>query len=609
MRDYKRAIKDLLEIRGIRKPAALLLPYLKTYRGVYAGLVGLLLAGIGITLFFTWFLQSMMDAAVSGERAELKRLAALGIFFAAISGAVLYLNNYWGTVAVNGIKRDLKNDLYAHMLKLPSGFFGSRHSGDLVSRLINDAGSIDGAIGGNLIAMLRLPLMAAGAFLYLFHINWQLSLLCLLMGPAAGLSGAVFGKLLRRNSRVIHEMLAKLYSFLNDSFTGNAVVRSFLLEKHMYRVYEEQNDRVLAMELKLARLRGWFQVGAGSAGTVSFIAAISIGGYYVTQGTMTIGSLMAFTHLMQYLIFPMTGLAGLWGGFQRSVAAIERIQEVLGEMPESAELHEPRQAQALENSIEIEDITFRYEESTPLLERFGLTLPAGSVSALVGPSGAGKSTLFQLLQGFYVPQAGDIRFDGRPASRMSRSELRSYCAYVPQDTYLFTGTIRDNIAYGRLGASELEIVKAAKDANAHDFIMELPQGYDTEIGERGARLSGGQRQRIAIARAVLKDAPVLLLDEATSALDSGTEAAVREALERLMRDRTTLVIAHRLSTIHNADQIIVMDKGAIVEQGKHAELCTRNGLYARLYRLQMEKDAGTGYSPGIGLQESISGGK
>jgi ATP-binding cassette, subfamily B, bacterial len=586
-----RKLKRFLELGQVVKPMSLIAPYVLKYRITYLLLVMLLLAGIGVTLFLTWFMQSITDAAIAGDLGSIRQLTLIGLASIAFSGIIAYLNTYLEARAVVHIQTDLKNDLFAHMLKLPNRYFAANHSGELVSHLTNDVNSIHGVIGSNLISILRLPLIAIAAFVYLAQINWQLSLLCVLLGPVAALSGAIFGKLLRKNSRIIHEQLGKLHSFLNDSFAGNTVIRSFTLEKLVATQYENQNSQLRTLEMKLAKLKGFFQVGAGMTGSMSFVLCLGVGAYYVASGSLTIGALMAFVRLMQYLIYPLSGLASLWGGFQRSLAAVERIQGVFEQQPETRELPAPRAVARLKRSIELRGVSFSYDGVQPTLADVDFTVPAGKVVALVGASGAGKSTLFQLIMGFHTPQTGMICFDGQPVHAMSLAELRSCTAYVPQETYLFSGTVRDNIAYGRADASEEELIRAAKDANAHDWIVSLEKGYDTEIGERGVKLSGGQKQRIAIARAILKDAPILLLDEATSALDSETEAQVQEALERLMSNRTTIVIAHRLSTIHNADQIVVLDQGQVIEQGTHGELIDKQGVYARLYKLQYGRTA------------------
>lgn len=579
-------LRKALEVGSMRKPLSLLFTYVAQYGGIYACLFALLLASIAITLFFTWFLQNITDAAMVSDFARVKRLIGYGLLFVAVNSAVIYLSTYLETLAVVKVRTDLKNDLFGHMMRLPAGYFTKHHSGESVSHLTNDINSIDGAIGSNLINMLRLPLITLAAFGYMLQTNAQLALLAVMFGPVAAASGAFFGKLLRRNSRHVYECLARLNSFLNDSFAGQAIVRSFTLEKLMFRKYADQNRELMALEIKIAKLRGWFQVGAGSAASVSYMASLSFGAYFVLEGKISIGELLAFINLTQYVVSPLSALASLWGSFQRSLAAVERIQEVLDERTETRELPTFKPIGKLEQSLELRSVSLSYDGVKQALWEISLTVPADKVVALVGPSGAGKSSVFNLLMGFYKPHSGEIAIDGRPVSAFSYGELRNYSAYVPQECYLFSGTVRENIAYGRPGAAELELVRAAKDANAHDFIMALPNGYDTEIGERGVMLSGGQKQRLAIARALLKDAPVLLLDEATSALDSETEQLVQEALGRLMKNRTTMVIAHRLSTIQHADLIVVLDQGRIVEQGSHAELLASNGLYAKLVHLQ-----------------------
>ncbi|CAG7613242.1 Putative multidrug export ATP-binding/permease protein [Paenibacillus solanacearum] len=582
--------KRNLKIGEMKRPLLLILPYVVRYWETYLWLFITMFSGIGVTLFFTWFLQNMTDAAVDRNISEVKSLLFYGVLFVVLSSAISYFSTYLEATAVVKVRTDLKNALFHHMMRLPAKYYENHHSGEMVSRLTNDVNSIDGAIGSNMLSVVRLPLMAIGAFVYLFKINGTLALICLLLGPVAALSGAVFGQLIRRNSRAVHDTLARLYAFLNDSFAGYAIVRSFTLENKKYFQYEDINSKLLALELKLANLRGWFQAGANSAGSLSFLVCLGLGIRYVMAGSMSVGDLLAFINLVQYLVYPLTGLAGMWGALQRSVAALERVHEVFNEPTETRELSNYQPVPTISGGIEIKDIRFSYNGHTISLDQFNLTVLSGKTVALVGPSGAGKSTLFNLLMGFYKPQSGEILFDNQPVSLMSYAQLRSCTAYVPQETYLFDGSIRDNIAYGKIGASEEELIAAAKEANAHEFIMALPNGYGTQIGERGIRLSGGQRQRIAIARAILKDAPILLLDEATSALDSETEQLVQGALEKLMRNRTTMVIAHRLSTIQNADLIAVLDRGRLVEHGTHHELISKKGLYFRLYQIQYSRE-------------------
>lgn len=582
----KRTLARKAGLDGMKKPFALLGGYMARYWAVHACLVVLLLVSIGVTLQFTWFLQNITDAAVAGDLDEVKRLLILGVLFVAVSSMVSYGASVLQAMAVNQVRRDIRNDLFRHLLRLPHRVTGTHHSGELVSRLTNDVNSVEGAVGNNLLQLFRLPLMAAAAFVYLARLSWELAVLCIMIGPAAAAAGLLLGRILRRYSKEIHAFLGMQNSFLNDIFAGRTVVRSFSLERLMSDRYVGQNEKLLGMELKVARVRGWFQVGAGAASSAAFFTTLGLGAFFVTRGSLSIGALMAFVSLMQYLVQPMTGLAAIWGGFQRSMAAVERISQIMEEPAEFRSLPAQSSGLRLEQGLAIRKLSFGYEAERSILQHIQLDVPAGKVVALVGPSGAGKSTLFQLLLGFYKPDAGEILFDGMSAAAMRPDQIGGYSAYVPQETYLFPGTIRENIRYGRLEASELDIIRAAKDANAHDFIMGLPDGYDTEVGERGALLSGGQKQRIAIARAILKDAPLLLLDEATSALDTEAEHQVQEALHRLMKGRTTMVIAHRLSTIHHADRIVYLDQGRIVEQGTHQELMEQSGAYARMYDMQ-----------------------
>ncbi|RAU93548.1 ABC transporter ATP-binding protein [Paenibacillus sp. YN15] len=645
-----RQLRHALGLGEMRRPVGLLWRFVKPSKWLYLQLVVYMLGGIGMTMIFTWFLQQLTDAALSGNVAKITGLLVQGILVMIINGLLTYLSSYIGTAAVQQVKRDMKNAVFAHMIRLEARYYNRHHSGEFVSRLTNDIQNLDGAIGGNLVQMIRLPLMAVAALLYMLTINWRLSVICLMLIPVAAATGAVFGKLLRKNTRLIQEFLSRMQGFLHETFSASPIIRSFTLAGLMTRQYEKQNAHLMGLEMKQARIRGLFQVGSGAVGSATFFLSMGLGAYFVAEQTMSVGNLVAFNNLMHQMVAPLSGLAGLWGGFQRSLSSAERIVHVLEEKAEPGfpEEEQGRQEEqrtakaaggaeqeladggsraeqesagvggrvereladggtewktagagsgaeresadggALPPEIALREVSFAYEDGAPVLERLSLTVPAGKVVALVGHSGAGKSTLLSLLQGFYRPDQGELLLDGMPMGRIPLGTLRRSIAYVPQETFLFSGTILENIAYGRLGAGQEEIVQAARAANALEFISQLPEGFETQVGERGARLSGGQRQRIAIARAILKDAPVLLLDEATSALDTETEHLVQEALARLMHRRTTIVIAHRLSTIQNADLIAVLDHGTVVETGTHWELLRRKGHYFRLYQMQFK---------------------
>jgi ATP-binding cassette subfamily B protein len=575
----------------IKKTFSLLYPYIAAQWKAYWGLFLCLLVEISLTFAFAWFLGNITDAAVQSDLHRLKWLVPVGASFIILSVISAYFNEYLQAVAVNAVKRDLKARLYKHVLLLPTKEMAHHPSGELSSHFTNDINYIDGIIGMNLMNLIKFPIISVGIFIYLAHISWELSLLSLFVAPIAVVAGAIFGLMLRRNSSKILKIAGDTNSHLNETFWGFLVIRSFTLENLFYKKYLRKNQELYSLELKEAKLRGWFHAGGDAIGSFVFLVSLCLGAYFVLNNSITVGSLMSFVNLTNHLVYPLTGLAGLWAGFQRSISAVERILIILEQPTESADLPVDSPLKPVLKSIQFRNITFSYEGKVNIFEHFNLQIPAGKVVALVGPSGAGKTTLFNLLQGFYKPQSGKILVDDCSTELLTPSELRHFFAHVPQETFLFGGTIKENLLMAQPDITVAEMMRAATIANIHPFIMSLPQGYDTEIGERGLRLSGGQKQRMAIARAVLKDAPILLLDEATSALDSETEYLVKEALARLMKNRMTLVIAHRLSTIHNADLIIVMDKGKIVQMGRHHELILDDGLYRRLNRIQLQKGA------------------
>ncbi len=546
-------------------------------------------------LALAWFLHAITDAAVAGDLALVRARFVFGASVMLAGALMTYFGTYLQVSTSARVQQDLRRELYSHALRLPTRHYTKTHSGDLVSRLTNDINGIGGALGHNLVTIVQSPLVAIFAFLYLLQLNWQLAVLSGLIGPLTLLVARVFGRAMRANSAALHALLAKVNSFLTDSFTGHVVVRAFGLERALHRRYVEDTEDALRLELKGGKLRGGLNSCSHAIGSVAFIIALGVGASFVARGELTIGALIAFVQLLNRLTFPFSHLASVWAGIQSSLASAERLFALLDESPTYKELPEPPKydQRPLTRGVSLRGVRFAYNEGAEVIDGVTFDAAAGATTALVGPSGAGKSTLFQLILGLYPPDEGVIEIDGRPVTEMEPQELYGMIAVVPQETFLFGGTIRENIAYGRPGASEDEIVEAAKSAYAHDFICELPNGYDTEIGERGVRLSGGQRQRISIARALLKNAPLLLLDEATASLDTESEVAVQAALARLMEGRTTLVIAHRLSTIHRAEKIIVLDQGRVMESGAHRDLLARNGLYARLYRLQFESDGGS----------------
>ncbi|WNB92478.1 ABC transporter ATP-binding protein [Bacillus sp. NEB1478] len=576
------AIKPYLSMKDVLRTFRLVAPFIRKYWKSYVVLFILLGVDIASILGFAWFFGNIADAAVHADLEQIKDLAFIGIMLTSISIGSNFLSIYCDMVATNAIKKDLKNHLLNHILRLPEASTSKVHSGELLSHFTNDIHSIDGLIGSSLINFIKLPLIYVAVFIYLIKINWVLCLLSMMIAPVAMISSIGIGMLLRRNSRLIHDLYAQINSILNEIFQGLPVIRSFLMEKSFYEKHTHKNEQLYRLELQNAKLQGWFSSGGQLVSSLSYLISISLGAYFVSVKVMTVGALLTFINLVHHLVYPLTDIASKWAGFQHSISALERIFRILELPPDSNELPSFHQSFDKGTSITLNKVTFSYEENISVFRDFSIEIPANKTIALVGPSGAGKSTLFNLLQGFYKPESGKILLNGVSTEKLSIAELRSAISYVPQETYLFAGTIRENLLLARSGITDNELITAAKSAYIHNFICSLPEGYDTEIGERGIKLSGGQKQRIAIARAILKDTPILLLDEATSALDNETEHHVQKALKQLMKGRTTIIIAHRLSTIQDSDLIMVLDKGEIVQSGTHQELIEAKGLYRKL---------------------------
>lgn len=583
-------------LRDIRRYMVFMQPYIRKHWPHYAGQFVVMLFGVAYTVMYAAMLKRVTEAAVhhTMARVEASLVMLLGLFL--IDTASQALGSYLYTSSNVLIRKDLTASLFQKMLHLPLMSMSKYHTGDLTSRLQNDVEVAVAAVGTNLINLVRLPLTAATAFVYLWTLRPGLALTAVVFGPIALICAVVFRPALRRNGRALQGQYGHLYMFLGEALSGLSVIRSFVLEHWFAKAYQGKNETWVHYEQRGARLHGYFRVTTQMTGYLAFSASFGLGALYVAQGKLSVGSLLACVSLLQYVLSPFTGVTQQLGGLQRALAASERIWQVFEEPSDEPVSHDETEpvnlpVDALTTlhpvSIRMQGVSFSYDGIHNVLSEVSVNIPKGKVVAFVGPSGAGKTTLFNLALGFYRPQTGGVWLNGVATEQLGTAALRRQMAYVPQETYLFSGTIRENLLHGRPWASMEEVVQAAVDANIHEFIESLPEGYETPIAERGMRLSGGQRQRIAIARAILKDAPILLLDEATSSLDTETEHLVQEALQRLMRNRTTMVIAHRLSTVQNADLIVVMQNGRVLETGSHSELLRRGGFYARLCDLQL----------------------
>ncbi len=515
-------------------------------------------------------------------------LALVGIFV--LRGVLSFLSSYSMAWVSNKIVLDLRNEMFGRMLHLPTKFFDSQSSGALISKVAYDVNGVTSAATGVLAVVVEDSLKVIFLLTYLLYLNWQLTLIALAIVPGIALAIRLFSKRLRTMSEESLKSMGRITHCLQEAVECHKVVKIFGGQQYEMRRF----DRAL-QELRGYSMRQTV-AAAGTVPIVQLFAAIalaiiiSIAVQQSAANQLTVGDFMSFITAMLMLLAPMKHLADVNAPLQRGLASAASVFELVDEVPET---DQGRQTLGRVNgALCFENVSFTFPGAKrPALDRVSITINPGETVALVGPSGGGKTTLVNLLPRFYSPTMGRVTLDGADLCDITLESLRANIALVSQDVALFNDTVEANIAYGALGkVSRAQVEAAAADAHALDFIREMPQGFDTQVGENGVRLSGGQRQRIAIARALLKNAPLLLLDEATSALDGESERHVQEALAALMRGRTTVVIAHRLSTIEHADRIVVLQRGAIVETGSHQELFERDGLYARLYRIQFSLD-------------------
>lgn len=494
-----------------------------------------------------------------------------------------YLANRVNVMITANIQKAVADKL----TKLPAAYFKKNHSGDIISRCTNDITETERAYKVHLINFVTNLIMGIGSVIFIFILEWRLAFVALGGGLLVLFINVIYSKILKSVSTEVQEKLAKLNERFSNLIAGFHVIKVFNLSQLMMKKYLTSNEAVYDASKKRVEKQSVMNTLNTLVSFVSFLGIVLMGSYlFISNEINEFGVIVAVVQLQSGITNLVYGLGSFMTQMQSSLAAADRVFELIDEEeePKSYHLTDNRDIASLD-AIDFDCVSFGYDDEK-VLNGLSFKLPRNKVYALVGPSGGGKSTVFKLILNFYSPQGGNIHFDGKSISNQEIKAIRNQIAYVPQDAYLFTGTIEDNIRYGRMGATHEEIIEAAKQANAHDFIMELDRGYETQVGESGAQLSGGQRQRIAIARAILKDAPILLLDEATSALDSESEQLVQEALEKLMVNKTTLIIAHRLSTVEHADQILVISDGQVVEQGTHTTLLENQGLYSTLYQKQ-----------------------
>jgi ATP-binding cassette subfamily B protein len=571
------------------------LPYALAYRGrIIAALIALLVASAA-TLVVPVAVRRMTDYGFSHSNAGFIRdyfLAMLGVVavLALASGA----RSYFVTTLGERVVADLRSNLFAHLTRLDPGFFDAEKTGEIASRLSADTTQLKATFGSSASIALRNLFMFVGAVAMMAVTSLVLSAFVLAAIPVIVLPLFAAGRAVRQRSRRAQDTLADATAFATESLSAVRVMQSFVAEAFTARRYREAADGAYEAARHMAQARGIVTVAALFLAFGSVVVILWLGAQDVVAGRLSGGRLLQFVLYAVFGAGALGQLSEVWNEVSQAAGAAARIGDLLAVKPRIAAPAAPLAlARPVRGELAFEAVDFAYpgRDEGAVLRAVSFRVAPGEAVAIVGPSGAGKSTLFQLALRFYDPTRGAVTLDGLDISRLDPAALRAEIAFVPQDAFIFGASVADNIAYGSPDATRDAIVAAAKRAAAHDFIMSLPQGYETPLGERGVTLSGGERQRIAIARAILKDAPVLLLDEATSALDAESETLVQGALETLMRGRTTLIIAHRLATIVNAHRILVLEAGSIVEQGTHASLLAAGGLYARLARLQFETGA------------------
>ena len=541
-----------------------------------------------INLVLPLIVRNMINAVIVLKDSEvLDGLAWDLIIIIGLQAVFAVTHNYIFGFVGHRMTTDFRVEFFSHIQSLSLRFFQERRVGEILSRMSNDITVIENALVTIPVALLRQSITLLGAMTIILYLNWKLTGLILLILPPLMIFARVFGRRLKMFSAKLQDELAQAVVVLEEVISSIKIVKSFTREPYERDRFQGKIETAFERavdKLKVSSFFGPFILG------LTFLVSASLiwyGGYQVMQGATTPGELAAFFLYALIIAGPIGTFIRLYTQVQEASGSIHRVYEILDTQPLIQNPDNPIVIGNLEGRIQFDNVTFGYRETAEVIHDVSLDILPGQTAALVGPSGAGKSTLIKLLFRFFDPSTGTIRLDGHDIRTLDRKSFLSQIALVPQETLLFGGTVKENILYGKLDATDTELKEAAQKANAHEFIVGMEKGYNTVVGEKGAKLSGGERQRIAIARAILKDPKILVLDEATSSLDNRSESLIQDALETLMFERTTFIIAHRLSTIHKADQIIVLDKGNIVEAGQHEDLMSRKGLYHNLYTLKM----------------------
>ena len=564
-----------------------ILSYIKPYmhRLLFA-MVCTIMAAAG-NLYIPWIIKDMIDEVLADKNGTmLNWIAASIIAIFIVRGLFWYGQNYLMSYVGQSVIIDIRAAVFKKIQRLSVSFYDKNKTGTIMSYVTNDVNALQSAMVENTIEMITEGFILIGSVVAMIYLDWRLTLFTVCTFPVVLWFMEFFGKKIRKTGGRIQECTADITSVLQESVASARVIKSFVREDYEVDRFDVENKANFRANMKNAQLMATLTPVVELVAAIGVTMIIWYGGNNVINGTITAGSLVAFLTYAVNISNPIKRLTRVIGNIQKALAAAQRVFMIIDMPEEIAESRDAKQLPEVIGKVEFQNVSFAYDDKGNVITDLSFSVKPGEVIAIVGPSGAGKSTIANLLPRFYDVNKGDIKIDGHSVREVTLDSLREQVGIVPQETMLFNGSVYNNILYGRLDATKEEIEAAAKAANAHDFIMQLTDGYETKLGDRGVNLSGGQRQRIAIARAILKNPRILILDEATSALDTESERVVQEALDRLMVGRTSFVIAHRLSTVKNADKILVLEKGNLVESGTHDELLALDGLYAHLYKIQ-----------------------